>query len=95
LSRDPIEEAGGANLAGFLGNDGINKVDGLGLVEYPPGATLYRDTNRTQGFMYFEPEFKREGCKMIVTIPVLEKMQSKMGGFSNCTIVPVGQLCPK
>jgi hypothetical protein len=30
-SRDPIEEHGGVNLYGFVGNDGINKWDKLGL----------------------------------------------------------------
>jgi RHS repeat-associated protein len=31
VSRDPIEEAGGVNLYGFVGNDGVNKGDRLGL----------------------------------------------------------------
>jgi RHS repeat-associated protein len=30
-SRDPIEEDGGVNLYGFVGNDGINTIDLLGL----------------------------------------------------------------
>jgi RHS repeat-associated protein len=30
-SRDPIEEQGGLNLYGFIGNDGINTIDILGL----------------------------------------------------------------
>jgi RHS repeat-associated protein len=30
-SRDPIEERGGVNLYGFVGNDGVNKSDYLGL----------------------------------------------------------------
>jgi hypothetical protein len=30
-SRDPIEEDGGINLYGFVGNDGVNWVDILGL----------------------------------------------------------------
>ena len=33
-SRDPIEEAGGMNLYGFVGNDGVNGLDMLGLT--PP-----------------------------------------------------------
>ena len=32
-SRDPIEEAGGVNLYGFVGNDGVNRWDILGLAE--------------------------------------------------------------
>jgi len=31
LNRDPIEEEGGYNLYGFVGNDGVNWVDVLGL----------------------------------------------------------------
>jgi RHS repeat-associated protein len=30
-SRDPIEEEGGINLYGFVGNNGINRIDLLGL----------------------------------------------------------------
>ena len=30
-SRDPIEEEGGVNLYGFVGNDGVSKLDLLGL----------------------------------------------------------------
>jgi uncharacterized protein RhaS with RHS repeats len=44
-SRDPIEERGGINLYGFVGNDGVNRVDVLGLLKFqitfygtqPPG----------------------------------------------------------
>lgn len=31
-SRDPIKERGGINLYGFANNDGINRGDGLGLI---------------------------------------------------------------
>jgi len=31
LSRDPIAERGGVNLYGFVGNDGVNRWDKLGL----------------------------------------------------------------
>jgi RHS repeat-associated protein len=31
-SRDPIEERGGVNLYGFVGNDGVNRWDLIGLV---------------------------------------------------------------
>jgi RHS repeat-associated protein len=31
LSVDPIEEKGGMNLYGFVGNNGVNKIDVLGL----------------------------------------------------------------
>jgi hypothetical protein len=35
-SRDPIEEMGGINLYGFVGNDGVNGSDYLGMVVYIP-----------------------------------------------------------
>lgn len=35
LSRDPIAERGGVNLYGFVGNDGINGIDILGLAGPP------------------------------------------------------------
>src|SRR5664279_5056999 len=31
LTRDPIEESGGVNVYGFVGNYGIGRVDWLGL----------------------------------------------------------------
>jgi RHS repeat-associated protein len=34
-SRDPIEERGGLNLYGFVGNDGIDSIDILGTEEQP------------------------------------------------------------
>ena len=33
LNRDPIEERGGVNLYGFMGNDGVGGVDVLGLAD--------------------------------------------------------------
>jgi RHS repeat-associated protein len=33
INRDPIEEEGGLNLYGFVGNDGVNKSDLWGLID--------------------------------------------------------------
>lgn len=61
LSRDPIGEDGGLNLYGFLHNDGVNRVDRLGLDEYtdglraaglgpvPPGAPTLDDALQIDG----------------------------------------------
>jgi RHS repeat-associated protein len=43
-SRDPIEESGGMNLYGFVGNDGLNFHDLLGLDE--KHTTFYDRLNR-------------------------------------------------
>lgn len=40
-SRDPIEENGGINLYGFVGNDGINRLDNLGLIQIKSDAWPY------------------------------------------------------
>ena len=43
-SRDPIEERGGMNLYGFVGNDGVNGWDYLGMTvagEAPPPFPLF------------------------------------------------------
>jgi len=53
-SRDPIGERGGMNLYGFVGNDGVGRIDRLGLAVNPhfpalrsgptaaPGASLQK-----------------------------------------------------
>ena len=40
-SRDPVEEEGGINLYGFVGNDGLNWSDYLGLYEFNDGYATY------------------------------------------------------
>jgi len=40
LNRDPIEEMGGLNLYGFVGNDGVNAWDYLGFYDYEEFTTL-------------------------------------------------------
>ena len=40
-SRDPIEEKGGINLYGFVGNDGVSRQDRLGLDFIGVGKTNY------------------------------------------------------
>jgi RHS repeat-associated protein len=50
-SRDPIQERGGANLYGFVGNDGVDRVDLLGKiimfhVAYPTIDQRYRNKHQ-------------------------------------------------
>ena len=63
-SRDPIEEQGGVNLYGFVGNGGANSVDNFGLeayVERAPGepanplAPNDRDSRKGGGFKSRDP----------------------------------------
>jgi uncharacterized protein RhaS with RHS repeats len=52
-SRDPIEEDGGLNLYGFVGNDGANWVDALGLMpeeyfsEYLAANAMSKDNGKS------------------------------------------------
>ncbi|MDF1756596.1 MAG: hypothetical protein P1U89_27675 [Verrucomicrobiales bacterium] len=41
LNRDPIEERGGLNLYGFVGNDGVNLIDVLGLQDSKKVISIY------------------------------------------------------
>ena len=50
IGRDPIEEAGGLNLHGFVGNDSINKIDTLGLSVKP---TVLEEILATIGAVLF------------------------------------------
>jgi len=38
INRDPIEEQGGKNLNGFVGNDGVSSMDSLGKSPPAPGC---------------------------------------------------------
>ncbi|MBK1830821.1 RHS repeat-associated core domain-containing protein [Verrucomicrobiaceae bacterium R5-34] len=48
-SRDPIEERGGVNLYGFVENNGITRVDVLGLVEIKQLKDKYVTTGKGTG----------------------------------------------
>ena len=46
LSKDPIEEQGGANLYGFIDNDGIDDADSFGLRAVPGSGRPFGQTHR-------------------------------------------------
>lgn len=48
LSRDPIAERGGVNLYGFVGNDGVNRLDYLGLEKWITYKSEYGNTESGQ-----------------------------------------------
>ena len=60
LNRDPIEERGGLNLYGFVGNDGVNWVDLLGMATIFPTPTT-GDANRPPGHPTDFPWVSRDG----------------------------------
>ncbi|MFC7338447.1 RHS repeat-associated core domain-containing protein [Haloferula chungangensis] len=56
-SRDPIEERGGVNLYGFVGNDGVNWIDDLGLkkIHHVRKSKYY---SKDEDYYYFDLEYE-------------------------------------
>jgi len=52
-SRDPIEESGGVNLYGFVGNDGVDLVDYLGMNPLGPIAPFQNANSNCAGTAVF------------------------------------------
>jgi hypothetical protein len=50
MTRDPIGEAGGMNLYGFVGNDPVNRVDAWGRYGFDVHFTLTYKLARQAGF---------------------------------------------
>ena len=76
LNRDPIQEAGGLNLYGFVGNDPVNRWDYLGLYDpfpfWPPGygpddRHQCRRTNKPNP--EYEPEPNGCGAENGINVP--------------------------
>jgi hypothetical protein len=66
INRDPIEEWGGLNLYGFLGNDGINWWDYLGFAEFDldlfpdTGPNLVKDRRIRYGYKCYTYEIGKD-----------------------------------
>jgi RHS repeat-associated protein len=72
-SRDPIGERGGVNLYGFVGNDGVNNTDVLGL--FVPGGPLTTDK-------FIDWYFQKGGATYdIVAEGELELLKRVLTGF--------------
>jgi hypothetical protein len=64
MNRDPIEENGGLNLYGFVGNDGVGEVDYLGYVTYViPGGNDDFTSSKDIGEMTIELK-SQSNCTM-------------------------------
>jgi len=60
-SRDPIAERGGLNLYGFVGNNGVNQWDRLGLATVSVGDDLHVLTGEVRVVLIYGPDFATEG----------------------------------
>ena len=83
MSRDPIGEAGGLNLQGFIGNDGINAVDYLGLISTAPGAKATALTFGTAGLMFLGREAVTGALEEMVD-PLVQDIAAAYTARKNC-----------
>ena len=76
-SRDPIEEEGGVNLYGFVGNDGVNRWDLLGqksihdstrVYDPSPGLNPGELTNDTVGIVSATLSYPDDTCSGKATV---------------------------
>jgi RHS repeat-associated protein len=78
-SRDPIEEEGGVNLYGFVGNNGVNRWDYLGLEEKekPTNGTAQWTPKPTDPVAvgYHKRKLRKAGVKAVTvhTKPSIDK----------------------
>jgi RHS repeat-associated protein len=82
-SRDPIGEEGGINLYGFVGNDGVNAWDYIGLA-FPAAAgsliTRYPGQKHTIGKTFFDIDFDKDNC--VVNVNISLNLRVKMPAHS-------------
>jgi len=68
INRDPIEEEGGLNLYGFVGNDGVNKIDLLGMVVVSDIPRIMRVNGWNKGATLMDHWFAGSGTPDKTTI---------------------------
>lgn len=81
ISRDPIEEQGGVNLYGFVGNDPVSRSDRLGLeihIKTRQVMVPYKQIRaealevETGGFeVWWEEDASSEKCDQVILVQVL------------------------
>jgi RHS repeat-associated protein len=91
-SRDPIEEEGGINLYGFVGNDAVNRYDYIGMMGSPPaGPRLgYNDTTSkkdgagTCGYAKWIIAWVLEGVNSDKQDGVIAQQITRSGWYQTC-----------
>jgi hypothetical protein len=68
-SRDPIQEQGGVNLYGFVGNNGVNWWDYLGFVSWNVEGH-FRDGSIIAWDYSFKGTYYKEDCKIIYSVKI-------------------------
>ena len=57
MTRDPLGEAGGINLYGFVGNNGVNGFDAWGLAppkNVPPGVSIDANVKKAKSMSHYD-----------------------------------------
>jgi RHS repeat-associated protein len=91
-SRDPIGENGGVNLYGFVGNDGVNRTDKLGLAKVtgktPPWEwPWYPYWPQDERGDYLPPQFVYRGTMKACGTALFKPKEGRMGpcqSFREC-----------
>ena len=82
-SRDPIEEEGGLNLYGFVGNDGLGKIDVLGKEFWDWIQTLFDSADQT------ETALARDTCLAVGAAAILAECLKAKQALEECVCDPV------
>jgi integrase/recombinase XerD len=82
-SRDPIEEEGGLNLYGFVGNDGLGKIDVLGKEFWDWIQTLFDSADQT------ETALARDTCLAVGAAAILAECLNAKQALEECVCDPV------
>jgi RHS repeat-associated protein len=69
INRDPIEEQGGLNLYGFVGNDAVNWVDLLGLSPTPNQLTDHHDFPKRFEYQFADMGINVHDKQNLTTLP--------------------------
>ncbi|MCF6313704.1 MAG: RHS repeat-associated core domain-containing protein [Verrucomicrobiales bacterium] len=81
-SRDPIGEDGGINLYNFVGNDGVNKTDYLGLLKY-----IHKYTATSSGDCICDKDNKTVKSSASATASITKELTNRSVNPKNVTKV--------
>jgi len=81
LTRDPLGEAGGINLYGFVGNDPVNAVDPWGL-DYE--GAVYNELRKGRDWLLRPDHWWNDPNHWTTTSVNLGEVAGKMACFSGC-----------
>jgi len=91
-SRDPIQERGGLNLYGFVGNSGVVRFDVLGQIACCPDCQANRTTCETAADTKWNTSISRARGKAAIERTSVHMLENRLRGKCSSTGVS-GFLC--